>query len=162
MGLDFTVVVNVRNQFGDNDLDIGVFAGREKSFTFDCPSVSSGRALLLFQSLGVGPGQTLEVNGEPVFGGVPATDAITGSTGSTGGPSPPFDIPNHTHSLLFAITFGWVGNVLLISQGVLRDSGNVLRIASDGDNFVVDNVVVLYKSRTGVIGPVIDDASLAT
>jgi hypothetical protein len=52
---------------------------------------------------------------------------------------------------LAALSFGWVGNVLIINQGVLRDSGNTLRIASGGDEFVVDNVVVVYKTRTGPV-----------
>jgi hypothetical protein len=131
MALNFTVVVHVRQQFGDTDQDIGVFAGREKSFSFDCPSVSSGEyALMLFQSVGVGQEQVLQINGVPVFGGVPASP------------------------------LSQAGNVLIINQGVLRNSGNVLRIASEGDEFVIDNVVVLYKTRQ--TGPVIGGGSLAT
>jgi hypothetical protein len=42
---------------------------------------------------------------------------------------------------------GWVGNVLIINPGVLKSSGNVLRIASNGEEFVIDNVVVVYKTR---------------
>jgi hypothetical protein len=80
MALNFTIVVHVRHQFGVVDQDIGVFAGLEHSFPFDCPSVSSDHALLLFQSLGVGQEQTLETNGVPVFGGVPVTDAVRGVT----------------------------------------------------------------------------------
>lgn len=149
MAVSFTIVVHVRHQFGDTDQNIGVFAGLEQSFPFDCPSVSSDHALLLFQSLGVGEEQTLEVNGVPVFGGVPATDVVRGGTG---GPIPPFDVPSHGHQLL-AGSLGWAGNVLIINQGVLKDSGNILRIASGGDEFVVDNVVVVYKTRA--TGPVV-------
>ena len=117
MALNFTIAVKARQQFGDTNINNGVFVGREKSYPFDCPSISSDQALLLFQSFGAGTEQTLEINDVPVLGGVPAT-----------GP-------------------GWVGNVLIINQGVLEDSGNSLRIASDGNNFVIDNVVVVYKTR---------------
>jgi hypothetical protein len=106
--LNFTIVVHVRHQFGAVDQDIGVFAGLEHSFPFDCPSVSSDHALLLFQSLGVGQEQTLETNGVPVFGGVPATDVVRGVTA---GVPPEFGVPNHGHQLL-AGSLGWVGNVL--------------------------------------------------
>jgi hypothetical protein len=34
VALDFTTVINVRNQFGDDDEDIGVFAGTHKEWTF--------------------------------------------------------------------------------------------------------------------------------
>ena len=143
------------------DQDIGVFAGLEHSFPFDCPSVSSDHALLLFQSLGVGQEQrgvdpdlglaglgvgqeqTLETNGVPVFGGVPVTDAVRGVTA---GVPPEYGVPNHGHQLL-AGSLGWVGNVLIINPCVLKSSGNVLRIASNGEEFVIDNVVVVYKTR---------------
>jgi hypothetical protein len=92
MALNFTIVVHVRHQFGVVDQDIGVFAGLEQSFPFDCPSVSSDHALLLFQSLGVGHEQTLETNGVPVFGGVPVTDAVRGVTA---GVPPEYGVPNH-------------------------------------------------------------------
>lgn len=143
MALNFTIVVHVRHQFGVVDQDIGVFAGLEHSFPFDCPSVSSDHALLLFQSLGVGHEQTLETNGVPVFGGVPVTDAVRGVTA---GVPPEYGVPNHGHQLL-AGSLGWVGNVLIINPGVLKSSGNVLRIASNGEEFVIDNVVVVYKTR---------------
>ena len=146
MALSFSVVVHSRHQFGDEDQDLGFFAGREKSWSFDCPSVSSGHALLLFQSLGVSAEQILEVNGVSVFGGVPHTDPLVGAPfGGTAG------APAHGH--LVHSSAGWTGNVLILNEGVLRDSGNVLRIASDGDEFVIDNVVVLYKTRS--TGPVI-------
>jgi hypothetical protein len=95
-------------------------------------------------------------NGVPVFGGVPSTDAVGGGTG---GPSPSVGVPSHSHPV-FAATFGWVGNVLHIRQGVLRNSDNVLRIASEGNEFIIDNVVVVYKTRA--TGGVVGDASVAT
>lgn len=146
MALSFSVVVHTRNQFGDEDQDFGVFAGREKTWSFNCPSVSSDHALLLFQSLGVSAEQVLEVNGVMVFGGVPSTDPVGGAPlGGTVG------VPAHGH--LVRSSAGWTGNVLILNEGVLRDSGNVLRIASDGDEFVIDNVVVLYNTRSP--GPII-------
>lgn len=150
MALDFTIVVNVRHQFGEEDHNMGVFAGNEATFEFDCPSVSSDQALLLFQSFNVTGEQVLEVNDVLVFGEVPATDQVLGVTGP---PSDIEDVPSHFHQV-FASVFGWVGNVLFINPGVLRDSGNVLRIASAGDKwFVIDNVIVLYKVRR--TGPII-------
>ncbi|MFI7545738.1 hypothetical protein [Actinoplanes sp. NPDC049599] len=142
MALEFAFVIHVRHQFGDDDQDIGVFAGREQTFAFDCPLAGPDHALLLFQSLGVSREQTLEVNGVTVFGGVPVTDAVFGVTGlPLGGAS------NHTHPVQLT-SAGWVGNVLIINPGVLRDRGNALRIASGGDEFVVDNAVVLYRTRS--------------
>jgi hypothetical protein len=105
--------------------------------------------------MGVRQEQILEVNGVGVFGGVPETDLVLGGTG---GPFPSSGVPGHSHSVT-AASFGWTGNVLIIGQGVLKDSGNLLRIASGGDEFVIDNVVVLYQTRqTGpVIGGVLTD-----
>lgn len=143
MALSFTIVVNVRQQFGDSDTGHGVFVGREKNFPFDCPSVSSDQALLQFQSQTVTKEEILEINGVTVFGGVPITSDVEGATS---GPIP--GGPNHRH-LVSAASGGWVGNVLIINPGVLKDSGNVLRIASDGESFVIDNVVILYKTRGG-------------
>jgi hypothetical protein len=149
MALSFTVVINVRHQFGDTDQNIGVFAGRSANFSFGCPSVSSDQALLLFQSRGVGAEQVLEVNGVPVFGGIPETDVIRGVTGLAS--SSPVEL-QHNHSVS-AVSLGWAGNVMLINQGVLRDADNVLRIASQGDDFIVDNAVILFKTRRN--GPVV-------
>lgn len=62
MALDFTVIIHVRQRFGDNELedlnDIGLetnapFVGQQKDFEFRCPNVDpSQRAILLFQSQG--------------------------------------------------------------------------------------------------------------
>jgi hypothetical protein len=144
MTLSFTVVMNGRHQFGDTDQDIGTFSGSSAEFSFDCPRVSSDQALLLFQSTSVQGEQTLEVNGTTVFGGIPETDRVVAGTGFTSGP-PGF--PQHSHQIL-AFSLGWAGQVMIINPGVLRDANNVLRIASGGDEFVVDNVVVLFKTRT--------------
>ncbi|MCW2849438.1 MAG: hypothetical protein JWR90_3412 [Marmoricola sp.] len=155
MSLNFTVVINVRHQFGDTDQDIGVFAGDSANFAFDCPSVSSDQALLLFQSMGVRGEHVLEVNDVTVFGGIPETDLVLAGAGFQSGGS---DVPPHTHPVT-TLSLGWAGQVMLINPGVLREQGNVLRIASRGDDFVVDNVVVVFKTRrTGpVIGGVLEE-----
>ena len=63
--------------------------------------------------------------------------------GQTGGPSgASFD--NHRHELLIS-SVGWAGNVLLVDRGTLTETSNVLHVESSGDNFVIDNVVVVYK-----------------
>ena len=49
----------------------------------------------------------------------------------------------------------WNGNVMLIEPGVLREN-NVLRIRSGElsngnlDDFIIDNLVVLFKTRPGL------------
>ena len=149
MPLDFSIIVHVRHQFGREDLDVGVFAGAEASFAFDCPGVdASQHALLLFQSFGVGNQQLLEVNGTAVFGGVPGGGSIAERTGTSGD-------GGHTHRI--ASSEGWNGSVMIVNQGVLRDTGNVLRIRGPFEEFVVDNVVVLYKTRgRGIVADVGD------
>jgi len=131
----FTVIVFQRHHFGNqpgsfNTVEPNVpFAGASKSFSFDCPDVDPGQtAVLLFQSRDVDHGRNLfEVNGIQVFGGLP--------------PSPGRS--------------GWNGNVLLVEpRHQLRATGNVLQIAARGadggsggdvDDFIVDNVVIVYK-----------------
>jgi len=116
MALDFTVVITVRQRFGDNDIeDTGLetdapFVGAEKDFEFHCPNVDSRQqALLLFQCMGTNGQQSMEINGRPIFGGIPAaTELLTLPSG----------IVSHAQ---------WNGNVMLIEPGVLRED-NVLRI----------------------------------
>ncbi len=153
MPMDFTIIIHVRHQFGAVDKNIGVFAGTEASFTFDCPAVDSSRhSLLLFQSLGVDREQGLEVNGSSVFGGVPHGDVVVGRTGSAQG---------HTHPL--NQHGGWRSNVMVVNQSVLRDSGNVLRIFSrdQDDDFYLDNLVLLYKTRSTIIAGGVDEVATA-
>ncbi len=59
MPLDFTVIVTVRQRFGDaNQDDFGQetdapFVGQQKDFSFGCPNVDrTQQAILLFQSQG--------------------------------------------------------------------------------------------------------------
>ena len=144
MALDFTVVITVRQRFGDTDIeDTGLetdapFVGAEKDFEFHCPNVDSRQqALLLFQCMGTNGQQSMEINGRPIFGGIPAaTELLTLPSG----------IVSHAQ---------WNGNVMLIEPGVLRED-NVLRIQAGKltddnlDDFIIDNLVVVFKTRSGL------------
>ena len=144
MALDFTVVITVRQRFGDNDVeDVGLetdapFVGSEKDFAFRCPNVDSRQqAVLLFQCMGANGQQSMEINGRPIFGGIPsAVELVT--------------LPNDIVSRA-----QWNGNVMLIEPGVLRED-NVLRIQSGElsddniDDFIIDNLVVVFKTRSGL------------
>lgn len=155
MPLDFTVVIAVRQQFGDDEQDNlsdtyregstelhAPFVGAEKNYFFQCPSVDRSQfAMLLFQSHGVGRRQDLAINGQPVYGGIPVdldSDIREFGTG--------------TEAREVRRAYGrWNGNVMLIHPGVLQEN-NVLRIVagqrSDGlEDFIVDNVVVVFKTR---------------
>jgi hypothetical protein len=144
MALDFTVVITVRQRFGDNDIEDtsletdAPFVGAEKDFEFHCPNVDSRQqALLLFQCMGTNGQQSMEINGRPIFGGIPAaTELLTLPSG----------IVSHAQ---------WNGNVMLIEPGVLRED-NVLRIQAGKltddnlDDFIIDNLVVVFKTRSGL------------
>lgn len=144
MALDFTVVITVRQRFGDNDIeDVGLeteapFVGSQKDFEFHCPNVDSRQqAVLLFQCMGANAQQRMDINGQQVFGGIPsAVELVT--------------TPNNILSRA-----QWNGNVMLIEPGVLRED-NVLRIRSGKlsddnlDDFIIDNLVVLFKTRPGL------------
>jgi hypothetical protein len=142
MPMDYTIIVHVRNQFGNQDLNIGVFAGEEKEFSFDCPDVdASQRAVLIFQGQMVGRQQTLEINASAISGGIPGGD-VRGGT-DVGGSD------HHIHTIT-GLSLGWSGYVMLVSPNVLWNSNNVMRVASRGETeFVIDNVVLLYKTRSG-------------
>jgi hypothetical protein len=148
--MDYTVIVQVRHQFGDDDLDVGVFAGQEKEFTFDCPNVDAGQvAVLLFQGLRVLQEQTLEINGVEVPGGIPVGPIAFGFTNQAGA-------DHHAHGF-GSQSFGWSAYSMLVSPGVLRATGNVMRIAArEAVDFVIDNVVLFFKTRSGRIPPVRD------
>ena len=156
MPLDFTVVITVRQRFGDAEADdVGLetdapFVGREKDFVFSCPNVDSSQpAVLLFQSQGVMFQQPMTINGQTVFGGIPSSIDIA-----------PLGFVNQQGMVQAVIIAQWKGNVMLVTPGVLREN-NVLHIESreipdtgNVDDFVIDNLVVLFKTRSGVIGPV--------
>jgi hypothetical protein len=137
MGSDFTVIIRVRQHFGDDqDSMPGAFVGKNNSYPFSCPNVDLAQeAVLLFQTLGVSHERNfIAIN----------------STGATGQPEVYGGIPVSRSDQ------DWNGNVMLVRPGVLRDNNNVLRLgarASNGsilgnvDEFVIDNVVVLFKTR---------------
>jgi hypothetical protein len=147
MGLDFTVVFSVRQRFGDNeheefDLETDApFVGAEKDFPFQCPSVDPTQfAILLFQSQGVSVRNSpLEINGQLIFGGIPASIDRDSAETEPGVPQ-------------FGAFARWHGTVMLVHPGVLK-ANNILRIsATGGDDFVVDNAVVVFKSsRFGLV-----------
>ena len=152
MSLDFTVIVTVRNRFGDaNQDDFGQeteapFVGQQKDFSFACPNVDrTQQALLLFQSMGANAQQSMEINGRIIFGGIPASVEFAPLPFLSGGQVQSRPVAQ------------WSGNVMLVEPGVLQDN-NVLRvragaIGSSGniDNFIIDNVVVVFKTRQ--LGP---------
>ena len=168
MAIDFTVVMDVRQRFGDlkrdekpslHESESGLedeapFVGAQKSFAFRCPSVDRSQfALLLFQALGVSTKQALEINGQTIFGGIPITvDRDTRTLGSG----------SDAHTV-HALGARWNGNVMLIHPGVLQEN-NVMRIqaaemtAENLDDFIIDNVVVVFKTRSGRL-PVDSDAA---
>lgn len=143
MALDFTVVITVRQRFGDREEDdFGLeteapFVGVQKDFEFRCPNVDRSQiAILLFQSQGANVRQRLEINDQQVFGGIPASIDLAPLGGDR-----------------IANVARWNGNVMLVSPGVLQEN-NVLRIqageignAGNIDNFIVDNLVVVFKTR---------------
>lgn len=147
MAMDFTVVITVRQRFGDRDEDdvaqetIAPFVGAEKSYDFQCPNVDPNQeAILLFQCQGANIQQNLEINGQQIFGGIPSSVEVV-------------TVPDPTRFLFRA---QWNGNIMLIHEGVLREN-NVLRIRAaeldDGlDNFIIDNLVVMFKTRQRVGG----------
>jgi hypothetical protein len=149
MALDFTVIIHGRQRFGDNTFDnledLGLetnapFVGQQKDFEFQCPNVNRAeRAILLFQSQGVTFRQPLEINGHQVSGGMPSSVDQFGLT---------------------ATRAQWIGNVMLVGTGVVREQ-NVLRIRAIGannqiDNFIIDNVVIVFKTKQNG-GPVVTD-----
>jgi hypothetical protein len=149
MALDFSIITDVRQRFGDyargeteSPPEADTPIGLEKSFAFRCPSVDRKQfAILLFQTLGVALRQGLEINGQTIFGGIaPSLDPAARILG------PRSESPEDRTTLAT-----WNGHVMLIHPGVLQES-NILRIrAADAtaakiDDFLVDNVVVVFKT----------------
>jgi hypothetical protein len=147
MALDFTVVIRVRQRFGDNKSNNPIletdapFVGVQKDFSFVCPNVDRTQdAFLLFESQGVDFQQSLLINGKTIFGGIPSsTDFLTIPTGL-----------EHPAAQLLIVA-KWSGNIMIIEPGVLQVN-NILRIQagkdSEGkiDNFIIDNLVVVFKT----------------
>ena len=137
MASNFTVIQFQRQHFGNepgifNDMEPNVpFVGSAKDFLFDCPNVDPAEtAFLVFQSRHVEHQRNVfRVNGTDVFGGLPASPARD----------------------------SWNGNILLLEpHHQFRGTGNVLHVesrnasggsAGDVDDFIIDNVVIEYKTR---------------
>jgi hypothetical protein len=155
MALDFTIITDVRQRFGDyargekdsagarpSGMEADTAIGLDKSFAFRCPSVDRRQfAILLFQTLGVAVRQGLEINGQTIFGGIaPSLDPAARILG------PRSESPEDRTTL-----GTWNGHVMLIHPGVLQEN-NILRIraadatAANIDDFLVDNVVVVFKT----------------
>jgi len=136
MPTEFTVIQPVRQHFGNEPgsferIEASLpFVGPTKDFSFDCPNIDRGApAVLMFQSLDVDHNKNiLQVNDSPVFGGIPRSPS----------------------------RLEWNGNIMLVTAGALRAAGNELHIESrngngsggdDIDDFVLDNILILYKTR---------------
>jgi hypothetical protein len=140
MSADFTIVFSVRQGFGNepgllNSIEPDVpFVGPTKDFTFSCPNVNPDEAaVLMFQSRDVDSSRNIiTINDRPVLEGIPGGIPVSPDKNT------------------------WNGNVMLIGARILRASGNVLHIESRNtsggsggniDDFILDNVVVMYKTR---------------
>ena len=131
MAADFTVIIAVRQHFGNKaGSRPGVFVGNEEHYTFDCPNIDPDTwGVLMFETLDVDYEQNVfEVNGHAIAGGIPKSPSKS----------------------------AWNGNVMLINPNWLKGRGNELHIKSltsggapsgNIDDFVIDNVVVLYKTK---------------
>jgi hypothetical protein len=136
MATTYTVVLFSRQHIGNDpgvfdDIEPNVvFVGPAKDFLFDCPGVNPAEAaFLMCQSRDVDHQRNVfRVNGVDVFGGLPASPARD----------------------------AWNGNILLIERHhQLKATGNVLHVeartstggsAGDVDDFILDNIVVMYKT----------------
>lgn len=149
MTMDYTVIEQVRQRFAPSptvshddylaNAD-GPWAGMSKTFHFDCPNITTGdqTAVLQFATVHVGgergfnpPTPVLRVNGQDVPGGFQ-------------GPGP-----------------YWRTQTLLVPQFWLKEHGNTLYIAAiDADPpygtpvdiFVIDNIVLFYKTHASGTG----------
>jgi hypothetical protein len=168
VAMDFTVIQAVRQRFGDsNVVDSGgagefpleqeaPFVGQSKDYQFSCPKVNpSQMAVLQFESLSVTAGGQYVFS--PAFSGKRNIIRINGT-----------DVPGGISNSPYVEAVGriwhfWKTHSLLIPPHVLHDEGNTLHIESieipiSGgrtlDNFIIDNVIVLYKTRVdGVLDP---------
>jgi hypothetical protein len=141
--MDMTVVQASRVHVGDRK---DVFAGTPEgdlkddvhaSFTtppFSCPHIErSAVALLIFESFNVEFQNTLKVNGNLIKKGILVNCQIDSKQ------------------------FWWTGQNILIPQNILNETGNTITFEAnndrgnqdggDLDDFIIDNVVVLYKTR---------------
>ena len=166
MASDYTIVMSVRHRFGVNEFtghdddyvlneDVNApFVGSVGEFPFTCPHIDSAQeAVLQFEYRGsaqigtfpdptgdltfiegITPEYPVKINGQLIAGGVPGA-------------------PVREHLPL------WSTRVLLVDPGVLQEQ-NILRIEASvdyagstlEDKFTIDNVVLFFKTRTGIVG----------
>jgi hypothetical protein len=149
--MDFTVIQSVRQRFGDEADPKEVplepstpFVGPSKEFPFRCPKVDSHQqGVLQFESFGVGmggfftPGFTrsvLRINGVNIPGGITPGPGLEDTNGDI--------VPVwKSHSLI-------VGANTLKEENVLQIEASLMQIAFTKrlDNFIIDNVVVFFKT----------------
>lgn len=138
MAMDFTVINPVRQRFGnkkEEDFDLmpemdAPYVGTSKEFPFDCPNVDGTQSgILQFESLGIGANsssRSISINGSDLFGGL------------------------RTNPWTFvgqALLHSWRPHFILVHENVLREN-NVLKIESGNDDFVIDNLVIMFKVRS--------------
>ena len=144
MPTEYEVILSQRRHFGDQQELFGTapFIGPDDSifdgeFVFNCPNIDQSKtAVLMFQARDVDHSKNIFlVNGIQPFGGLPVSPARESADAS-----------------------GWNAHVLLLnpSRHSLEETANRLLISSrdkngattgDRDDFVVDNIVIFYKSR---------------
>jgi hypothetical protein len=157
--MDFTVIAASRHRFGDNiqdekpsvgEIERGLetdapLVGLERSFQFLCPNVDPREsAILLFQAQGVTERvHTFELNGQAIFGGIPTSVESDHSKRQSG--------PRSVDMNAF-----WSGTIALINPGMLREANSLLirvkEFSYSGaiiDDFIIDNMVMLFKTRAG-------------
>jgi hypothetical protein len=165
MAMDFTVIQAVRQRFGDSNVidaaqtsgsefpleQEAPFVGQSKDYQFSCPNIDSSQmAILQFESLSVTAGGQFVFT--PEFSGKRNIVRING-----------IDIPGGITNAPYVQAVGriwhfWKTHSLLVPANLLKAEGNILHIESiripisggtTFDNFIIDNVVVLFKLRAG-------------
>lgn len=146
MPSEFTVIINVRQAFGDEQdpSELGgeneaPFVGRSKTYTFTTPNADTSEpAILQFMSRGVSSRRNIiRVNDRDIFGGLYTTTQTISLTGEPG-------------AQVFAPV--WRSNLLIVNPGTLRENNelfiesvNISESGSNLDNFIIDNAVLFYK-----------------
>jgi len=132
MALDYTIVTDVRQRFGDNKRDEKEsLSERDSGIEADAPFVGSEK-IFAFR-------QNLEINGQTVFGGIaPSVDFDSRTLGSG----------SEAHRVTTAIA-RWNGNVMLIHSGVLQENDNVVVVfKTGGRGGVLDPRAATATART--------------
>jgi len=146
MSMDYTVVQAVRQHFGDgsynnmSDQQLPPevrLEGREKSFPFSCQNVDKSKvAVLQFQIVGSNGAGSMKINGANISGGIPDSVSTT-----------------HQHrrpplaTEFYAVTNNITTSQIMLIPANVLDSDNILQIEASADDFIIDNIVVMYKTR---------------